>query len=163
MIHKHQHPEEQAQRMEDLAVKALKGDETAKRSLEAEGKDLKNESEGYRRNVIEKIGVDGNQHQWSNPVPHAEIKRSENGELLEIEFSKNFGLPVIGAKEVVDVKTPKQELQEQKDSLDKEIQTKLDGWNGKNGEKGMEDSIRKYIDDHDGPTSAEARRRALGK
>ena len=160
-IHKHLHPEEQAHHIEDLASKALKGDEQAKRDLQAEGRDLQNESDGYRRKVIGQVETDGNQHDRNNPLPHAEIKRDANGEPTEIDFSKNFNLPGIGAKEVVDVKTPGQQLEEKKQQLDREIRTKTDGWNGRNGSKGMEDSIYKWIDDHDGTTSAEARRREL--
>jgi hypothetical protein len=79
--------------------------------MQREITDLQNQKPEYRGQVMQQIEKDGDNRNPLNPVPHAEVVYRQDGEPEAIVFEKNFGLPVIGKVERVDMRN-----QGQKDS-----------------------------------------------
>lgn len=115
---KHQHPEEQAKRIEEAGKKLLAGEPGADAEMQREIRDLQNEKPEYRSQVIKQVEKDGDNHNPFNPVPHAEVVYRQDGEPESITFSKNFGISAIGGKEErVDMRTQNQKDGDQMDKI----------------------------------------------
>jgi hypothetical protein len=89
------HPERPAERIEELAKRALDGkDERAKLDLRKELEKLANEpNKEFRDKVLQRMVEDGTY--LANPMngkPHVEVKRDERGRPESITFSKNLGI-----------------------------------------------------------------------
>lgn len=89
------HPERPAERIEDLAKRALDGkDERAKLDLRKELEKLANEpNKEFRDKVLQRMVEDGTY--LANPMngkPHVEVKRDERGRPESITFSKTLGV-----------------------------------------------------------------------
>jgi hypothetical protein len=87
------HPERPAEKIEDLAKRALNDDERAKLDLRKEVEKLSKEPKEFRDKVLQKMVEDGTY--LANPMngkPHVVVNKDAGGRPESITFSKNLGV-----------------------------------------------------------------------
>lgn len=85
------HPEREAAKIEDTALRALRGDEQAKLELRVQVADLMGKPQEYSDAVIARMKEDGRFTNIGSDAPHVVVTTDKDGNPV-IEFSKNLGI-----------------------------------------------------------------------